>query len=214
MCAQEADRPLAAGPDGLPRCWWSVGSPEYVAYHDQEWGRPQLSDAAIFEHLSLESFQAGLSWAVVLRKRAAFREAFAGFRPAVVAAFGPQDRERLLQDEGIVRNGRKIEAVIHNAGCALEVISEFGSLAAFFWGFRPKTWPAPHSRADLPAISPASQELAGELHRRGFQVLGPTTVHAHLQATGLVNDHMAGCCVREAVEAEQAATASRFARRP
>ena len=203
---------LAAGPDGLLRCWWSAGSQEYIDYHDREWGRPQLSDEAIFEHLSLESFQAGLSWAVVLRKRSAFRAAFNGFRPAVVAAYGPADRDRLLRDEGIVRNVRKIEAVVHNAACALDISSEFGSLAAFFWSFRPQSWAAPRRRTDIPAISVASQELAGELRRRGFKFLGPTTVHAHLQATGVIDDHVAGCCVREAVEAEQAQAAAYLAR--
>jgi DNA-3-methyladenine glycosylase I len=201
---------LAKGTDGRPRCWWSVGGADYVSYHDHEWGRPQLSDAGIFEHLALESFQSGLSWAVVLRKRPAFRAAFGGWDPLEVAAFGPADVERLLRDAGIVRNRRKIEAVIHNAARAAELIETEGSLAAFFWRFRPEMWPAPRSRADVLPFSPASESLAKELRRHGFRFLGRTTVHAHMQSTGLVNDHIEGCCVRESAEREQAETVRRL----
>ena len=164
-------------------------------------------DAGIFEHLALESFQSGLSWAVVLRKRAAFRAAFRGWDPAAVAGFGPADIERLLGDEGIVRNRRKIEAVIHNAARAAEMIQTEGSLAAFFWRFRPKGWPAPRARTDVLPSAPASVALASELRRRGFRFLGPTTVHAHMQSTGLLNDHVEGCWVRGAVEREQSEAA-------
>jgi len=194
---------LAEGPDGRLRCSWSVGSDEYVSYHDLEWGRPQLADAGIFEHLALESFQSGLSWAVVLRKRAAFRRAFHDWVPCDVAAFGPEDVDRLLLDPGIVRNRRKIEAVIHNAGRAVELIEEQGSLAAFLWRFRPRAWAAPRSASDVLPYAPPSEALAAELRRRGFRFLGPTTVHAHMQATGILNDHVVGCCVRDAVEREQ-----------
>jgi DNA-3-methyladenine glycosylase I len=201
---------LATGPDGRLRCWWSVGSDEYISYHDLEWGRPQLADAGIFEHLALESFQSGLSWAVVLRKRAAFRSAFRDWAPSEVAALGPDDVDRLLLDPGIVRNRRKIEAVIHNAARAVEVIAQEGSLAKLFWRFRPAEWPAPSSMPDIVPYAAPSEALAAELRRRGFRFLGPTTVHAHMQATGLVNDHVAGCCVREAVELEQAEVARRL----
>jgi DNA-3-methyladenine glycosylase I len=201
---------LAKGPDGRLRCRWAVGSDDYVSYHDLEWGRPQLADAGIFEHLALESFQSGLSWAVVLRKRPAFRRAFHDWIPARVAAFGPEDTDRLLLDAGIVRNRRKIEAVIHNAARSVEVIEQEGSLAALFWRFRPAEWPAPRSMQDIVPYAAPSEALATELRRRGFRFLGPTTVHAHMQATGLVNDHVVGCCVRDAVELEQAAAARRL----
>ena len=201
---------LVSGSDGRLRCWWSVGNGDYISYHDDEWGRPQLADAGIFEHLALESFQSGLSWAVVLRKRAAFRAAFRGWDPSAVAGFGPADIDRLLGDKGIVRNRRKIEAVIHNAARAAELIAAEGSLAAFFWRFRPSGWPAPRARTDLLSYAPASESLAYELRRRGFRFLGPTTVHAHMQATGLLNDHIDGCWVREAVEREQSEAARRL----
>ena len=201
---------LAEGPDGRLRCSWSVGSDDYVSYHDLEWGRPQLADAGIFEHLALESFQSGLSWAVVLRKRAAFRRAFHDWVPSDVAAFGPEDVDRLLLDPGIVRNRRKIEAVIHNAGRAVELIEEQGSLAAFLWRFRPRAWAAPRSASDVLPYAPPSEALAAELRRRGFRFLGPTTVHAHMQATGILNDHVVGCCVYEAVEQEQIEAARRL----
>jgi DNA-3-methyladenine glycosylase I len=195
---------LAAGPDGRPRCFWAVGgAPEYVAYHDDEWGRPVLEDDLLYERLTLEAFQSGLSWLTILRKRPAFREAFAGFSIPAVAAFGEADVARLMGDAGIVRNRLKIEAAIANAGAALQVIAEHGSLAAFFWRFRPQDHPAPRSRADFVAASPESAALAKELKRRGFRFVGPTTAYALMQAAGLVNDHVAGCCVRDAVERQQ-----------
>ncbi len=202
---------LADGRDGRPRCWWSLGTPEYVRYHDEEWGRPVLADRAIFEHLCLETFQSGLSWLTVLRKRAAFRRAFAEFEPATVAGFGEMDVERLLADAGIVRNRRKIEAVIANAGAALELIADCGSLAAFFWSRLPAAdpRPAPRRQADIPSSTVVSRALADELKRRGFRFLGPTTVYAHLQACGMVNDHVEGCWVREDVELAQRAARGR-----
>jgi len=203
---------LAPGPDGLPRCFWSVGgAPEYVLYHDGEWGRPVLTDDGLFERLTLEAFQSGLSWLTIMRKRAAFREAFAGFGIAAVASFGDADRERLLADTGIVRNRSKVEAAIANARAALPVIEEHGSLAAFFWRFRPQAHEAPRSRADFIAASPESAALAKELKRRGFRFVGPTTAYSLMQAAGMVNDHVLGCCARGAVEAEQLAAATRFA---
>ncbi len=196
---------LRPGADGRPRCFWAVGPPEYAAYHDEEWGRPVLDDALLFEHLSLEAFQAGLSWLTILRKRAAFRAAFAGFDPAAVAAYGPGDVARLLDDAGIVRNRRKIEATIVNAGRTFELVEREGSMAAFFWSFRPARHAAPRSAADFVATSPEATALAKELKRRGFRFVGPTTVYALMQATGIVDDHVAGCYVRAAVERERAA---------
>jgi DNA-3-methyladenine glycosylase I len=203
---------LTVGADGRPRCFWAVGgAPEYVAYHDDEWGRPVLEDDRLFERLTLEAFQSGLSWLTILRKRAAFRAAFAGFDIAAVTAFGEADKARLLADAGIVRNRLKIEAAIANARAALPVIEEHGSLAAFFWRFRPEAHEAPRSRAGFVAASPESAALTKELKRRGFRFVGPTTVYALMQATGIVNDHVDGCAVFAEVEREQQATASRFA---
>jgi DNA-3-methyladenine glycosylase I len=203
---------LAGGPDGLPRCFWAVGgAPEYVAYHDEEWGRPVVTDDGLFERLTLEAFQSGLSWLTIMRKRPAFREAFAGFRAAAVAAFDDADRERLLTDAGIVRNRSKVDAAIANARAALPVIDEHGSLAAFFWRFRPKSHEAPRSRADFVAASPESAALAKELKRRGFRFVGPTTAYSLMQAAGILNDHVLGCCVRDEVEAGQLTAAARFA---
>ncbi len=200
---------LAAGPDGRPRCFWAIGAPEYLDYHDREWGRPVLSDDGFFERLCLEAFQSGLSWLTILRKRAAFRTAFADFHVADVAAFGPADVERLMSDAGIVRNRRKIEAAVHNAGRCLATIEECGSLAALLWRFRPAAAPAPiRSRTDWPAVTPESTALAAELRRRGFRFVGPTTAYATMQAAGLVNDHAAGCLVAGEVEHEQRAAAA------
>jgi DNA-3-methyladenine glycosylase I len=203
---------LAAGPDRRPRCFWAVGAaPEYLAYHDEEWGRPVLTDDGLFERLVLEAFQSGLSWLTILRKRPAFRAAFADFRIAQVAAFGDADRERLLADAGIVRNRLKVEAAIANARAALPVIEEHGSLAAFFWRFRPERHAPPATRADWVGESPESTALAKELKRRGFRFVGPTTAYALMQAAGIVNDHAAGCWVRGEVEDEQVDAAARFA---
>jgi len=203
---------LAAGPDGRPRCFWAVGgAPEYVAYHDDEWGRPVVSDDGLFERLTLEAFQSGLSWLTILRKRPAFRAAFAEFDVAAVAAFGDADRERLLADAGIVRNRLKIDAAMANARAALPVIEEHGSLAAFFWRFRPEAHEAPRSRADYVSASPESAALARELKQRGFRFVGPTTAYSLMQAAGILNDHAAGCSVRGAVEQERLAAAARLA---
>lgn len=203
---------LAAGPDGRPRCFWAVGgAPEYVAYHDEEWGRPVLTDDGLFERLTLEAFQSGLSWLMILRKRAAFRAAFADFHIAAVAAFGDADRDRLLADAGIVRNRLKVDAAVANARVAVAVIEEHGSLAAFFWRFRPETHEAPCSRAAFVAASPESVAMATELKRRGFRFVGPTTAYALMQAAGIVNDHAGGCCVRNEVEQEQWDAAARLA---
>ncbi len=203
---------LAVGPDGRLRCFWAVGgADDYITYHDDEWGRPVLSDAGVFERLTLEAFQSGLSWLTILRKRPAFRAAFAGFDVTAVAAFGDADRARLLADTGIVRNRLKIDAAIANAGAALPVIEEHGSLAKFFWGFRPEAHKTPRERSDWVAQSPESKAMAKELKRRGFRFVGPTTAYSLMQAAGIVNDHAAGCCVHDAVEAAQLEAAARFA---
>jgi DNA-3-methyladenine glycosylase I len=202
---------LAPGPDGRPRCAWAVGgAPEYVGYHDEEWGRPALDDDQLFERIVLEAFQSGLSWLTILRKRETFRAAFAGFHIPAVAAFGPADIERLLADAGIVRNRLKIEAAIANAGRAADLIATEGSLAAFFWSFRPAGRAAPRSFAEIPAKTPESAALARELKQRGFRFVGPTTAYATMQAAGIVNDHVDGCAVCAEVEAEQQSAAARY----
>ena len=183
-----------AGPDGLLRCPWALSSPDYCAYHDQEWGRPVRSDAGIFERLSLEAFQSGLSWLTILRKRENFRAAFGGFVPEAVAGFGPADEARLLADPGIVRNRAKISAVIRNARAALAVP---GGLGALVWRYAGEPAPAPVTLADVPAWTPASQGCARELRGLGFSFVGPVTVYATLQACGVVDDHLSECFCRE-----------------
>ena len=202
---------LAAGDDGRRRCWWALSAPEYVGYHDDEWGRPVTSDDGLFERLTLEAFQSGLSWLTILRKRDAFRSAFAGFDIARVAEFGQADVERLLADASIVRNRAKIEAAIANARAARQAVEKEGSLAALLWRFAPPRRRAPRRRDDLPATTSESAALARELRRRGFRFVGPTTAYATMQACGLVNDHVSGCLVRAEVEAERAAALSAWA---
>ena len=179
-------------PEGVarPRCAGAGSAPEYVAYHDDEWGRPLHGEVALFERLSLEGFQSGLSWLVILRKRAAFRTAFAGFDPAAVAAFGPDDVARLLADAGIVRNRAKIEATVHNAGRVLTLDRPLDEL---LWSFAPAAHRRPATLADVPATSPESVAMAKELKRWGLRFVGPVTCYALMQAAGLVDDHVAGC---------------------
>jgi DNA-3-methyladenine glycosylase I len=184
---------LLPGPDGRPRCWWGVSAPEYVAYHDEEWGRPVRNDRALYEKLCLEAFQSGLSWLTILRKREAFRAAFAGFEPEVVAAFGDDDVARLMADAGIVRNRAKIEAAIVNARA---VVTLDEPLTELLWSFAPEDRAAPRSVAEVPATTPESAAMAKELKRRGFRFVGPTTAYALMQACGLVNDHIEGCAAR------------------
>ena len=186
-------QPLVPGPDGRPRCGWASSDPDYVAYHDEEWGRPVRDDRALYEKLCLEAFQSGLSWLTILRKRPAFRAAFAGFEPERVAAFGDADVARLMADAGIVRNRAKIEAAIHNARA---VIALDTPLSELLWSFAPDPRPAPETFADVPAVTPESTAMAAELKRRGFRFVGPTTAYALMQACGLVNDHLAGCAFR------------------
>jgi DNA-3-methyladenine glycosylase I len=188
-----------AGPDGRLRCAWAGSSPEYVRYHDEEWGRPVSGEAALFERLSLEAFQSGLSWITILRKRPAFREAFAGFDPAAVAAFTEEDIERLMSDAGIVRNRAKILATIANA----RVITAFApglSLGGLLEQHRPPRRPAPADFGEVPAVTPESTALAKTLRAHGFRFVGPTTAYAMMQATGYVNDHLADCWARADVE--------------
>ena len=180
---------LALGPDGRSRCWWGVSTPEYVDYHDREWGRPEHDARALYEKLCLEAFQSGLSWITILRKRENFRAAFAGFDPAVVAGYGEQDVERLMADAGIVRNRAKILATITNARAALDV-----DLSELMWSFAPEPRPRPRSRADVPPVTPESKALSKALKRHGFVFVGPTTAYAAMQACGLVDDHIEGCC--------------------
>ena len=186
------------GEDGLARCSWAESAPEYRAYHDTEWGFPVAEDRRLFEKLSLEGFQAGLSWLTILRKREAFRRAFAGFDPQRVARFDEGDVERLLADAAIVRHRGKIEAVINNARRAGELVAEQGSLARFVWGFEPGRRDEDPGPEALPASTAESRALARELKRRGWRFVGPTTVYAFMQAMGLVNDHLEGCHVRVA----------------
>ncbi len=181
------------GADGLARCPWGLGTPDYVAYHDTEWGRPVRGDRALFERVSLEAFQSGLSWITILRKREAFRAAFRGFDPGVVAGFGDDDVERLMADAGIVRNRAKVLATVANARATLALD---GGLDALLWSFAPGPGPVPSSTADVPAVTPESTAMARELKRRGFRFVGPTTAYALMQATGMVNDHLAGCAFR------------------
>jgi DNA-3-methyladenine glycosylase I len=190
------------GPDGLPRCPWATASPEYLLYHDEEWAAPVRDDVGIFERLSLEAFQSGLSWLTILRKRENFRSAFAGFDPAAVARFGPRDEERLLADAGIVRNRAKVSAVIQNARATLAVP---GGLADLIWRYAGASAPAPVTTADVPAKTPASVACARELKGLGFAFAGPVTVYATFQACGVVDDHLAGCFRR----GTHAASASR-----
>jgi DNA-3-methyladenine glycosylase I len=184
------------GPDGLLRCPWALSAPDYLRYHDEEWGRPVRDDEGLFERLTLEAFQSGLSWLVILRKREAFRRAFAAFGIETVASFGDGDVERLLADAGIVRNRAKIEATLVNARAAARLRARGESLAELIWSFAPPPRDPPRTFADVPATTTESAALARELKRRGFRFVGPTTAYALMQACGLVDDHLAGCCVR------------------
>lgn len=191
------------GPDGFLRCPWAVSAPEFPAYHDTEWGFPVVDDRRLFEKVSLEGFQSGLSWRTILVKRPAFRAAFADFSMEAVAGYDESDVARLLADAGIVRHRGKIEAVVNNAGRALDLIAERGSLAAYFWSFEP-----PLSELGEPqtlTTSPAAVAMSKDLKKRGWRFVGPTTAFAFMQAMGLVNDHVEGCVTREEVGKARAA---------
>ena len=195
------------GDDGLKRCGWCTSAPEYVAYHDDEWGRPVVADVRLFEKICLEGFQSGLSWLTILRKREGFRRAFAGFVPEAVAALGPADVDRLLGDTGIVRHRGKVEATIANAQATLVAQERHGSLAALVWSFEPRRRgrPVPKRLGDLPATIPESVALSKALKTLGFRFVGPTTAYAAMQSLGLVNDHLGGCHVRAACEDDRRA---------
>jgi DNA-3-methyladenine glycosylase I len=190
---------IEVGDDGIPRCRWGASSPDYVVYHDTEWGFPVDDDHRLFEKLCLEGFQSGLSWLTILRKRPAFREVFAGFDYEIVAGFGPGDVERLLDDARIVRHRGKIESTVNNARRAVEIAGEFGSVGRFVWRYEP------HDAAAEPrSTSHESEAMAKELKRRGFTFVGPTTGYAFMQAMGLVNDHVEGCDAGREVEEARA----------
>jgi DNA-3-methyladenine glycosylase I len=193
---------LARAEDGRRRCWWGASTPDYVGYHDEEWGRPVTDDRGIYERLVLEGFQSGLSWLTILRKREAFRAAFVNFEIDAVARFGKRDVRRLLGDAGIVRHRGKIEAAIANAQAAAELDVP---LAQLVWSHAPGgRRRAPRALGDVPPTTPESTALSKELKRSGFRFVGPTTAYALMQACGLVNDHLAGCRVRADVERERA----------
>ena len=204
---------LARGEDGRVRCFWSGSDPLYQRYHDREWGRPVKDDTRLFEKLSLEGFQSGLSWITILRKRENFRAAFSGFDLETVAGFKAREVNRLLKDAGIVRHRGKIESVINNARRALELREEFGSLARFYWSHEPGPDQRPQTLdwATLKTMgqTEASKRLSKDLKKRGFSFVGPTTAYAFMQAMGLVNDHLDGCEFRAEVE-----SARRRFRRP
>ncbi|MFH8495377.1 DNA-3-methyladenine glycosylase I [Streptomyces coeruleorubidus] len=191
-----SDGAALAGPDGALRCPWALSAPEYVAYHDEEWGRPVHGDDALFERLSLEAFQSGLSWITILRRRPGFRAAFADFKIASVAAFTDEDRERLLADAGIIRNRAKIDATLANA----RVLAEWapGELDELIWSHAPEpgTRPVPEALSDVPAVTPESTALSKALKKRGLRFVGPTTAYALMQACGLVDDHLQACAAR------------------
>ncbi|MBM3537190.1 MAG: DNA-3-methyladenine glycosylase I [Alphaproteobacteria bacterium] len=189
------------GPDGRPRCRWHAAAPDFLVYHDSEWGFPVGDERRLFEKLSLEGFQSGLSWRTILAKRENFRAAFHDFDIERVARFGARDVARLLKSEGIIRHRGKIEAVINNAQRAREMIAREGSLAAFLWRYEPEALPRPQTVS----TSAESVALSKELKKRGWRFVGPTTVYAFMQAMGLVNDHATGCIVRAKVEAARRA---------
>jgi DNA-3-methyladenine glycosylase I len=199
---------IITGPDGVDRCFWHGNLPDYIHYHDHEWGRPVADDRRLFEKICLEGFQSGLSWLTILRKRENFREAFAGFDFERVAAFTEADVERLLGNAGIVRHRGKIVSTINNARRARELVDEAGSLAAWFWKFEPAPEERPaivdvaHLRAN--PTTAVSTRISKELKKRGWSFVGPTTVYAFMQAMGMVNDHIEGCACRTGVEAARA----------
>lgn len=195
---------LIRGDDGLDRCFWHGGLEDYRRYHDEEWGRPVTDDVRLFEKICLEGFQSGLSWLTILRKRENFRTAFAGFDFHEVARFGDEDIARCLADAGIIRHRGKIVSTINNARRAVDLKTEFGSLARYFWAFEPDISERP-ARMDYATLranptSPTSIRLSKDLKKRGWTFVGPTTVYAFMQAMGMVNDHIEGCCCRDRTE--------------
>jgi DNA-3-methyladenine glycosylase I len=183
---------LVIGADGRARCFWGGSTSDYLIYHDFEWGKPLHGDDALFERLTLEAFQSGLSWITILRKRPAFRAAFDDFSIAKVATYGEADAARLMADAGIVRNRMKVDAALNNAKVALDLPD---GLSALLWSFAPPARPRPAARDGVPAVTAESKALAKDLKKRGFKFVGPTTAYALMQATGMVDDHLAGCWV-------------------
>ena len=186
---------VVVGSDGRARCSWGASAPEYLPYHDTEWGVPVRTDDGLYERMSLEAFQSGLSWLTILRKREAFRAAFAGFVIERVAGFGAGDIDRLMADTGIVRNRAKVEATIGNARAVAELSDDGVDLGELLWSFAPASRPRPADLSHVPAVTPESTAMAKELKRRGFRFVGPTTAYALMQATGMVDDHTADCWV-------------------
>lgn len=195
---------LIQGDDGLIRCWWHGNHDDYITYHDTEWGFPVRDDIRLFEKICLEGFQSGLSWLTILRKRENFRAVFAGFDFHKVAQFTDKDVERLLQDKGIIRHRGKIESSINNAKRAIELVEEQGSLANYFWSFKPPESERPnrldYAHLSQLATTPTSTALSKDLKKRGWRFVGPTTAYAFMQAMGLVNDHLEGCHCRLKIE--------------
>jgi DNA-3-methyladenine glycosylase I len=191
----EGEWGVEAGPDGRPRCWWCLGTEDLLPYHDDEWGRPLHDDRDLFERLTLEAFQSGLSWLTILRKRENFRRAFDGFDVERVAEYGDADFARLMDDAGIVRNRKKIEAAITNAQAIRALQAGGETLDELLWSFAPdaESRPVPKTGHDLASSTEESKAMAKELKRRGFVFVGPTTAYATMEAAGLVNDHLAGC---------------------
>jgi DNA-3-methyladenine glycosylase I len=201
---------VVTGADDRDRCWWGTSTPDYITYHDKEWGFGVTDDHRLFEKLCLEGFQSGLSWLTILRKRDNFRAAFAGFDPYLVAEFDEHDVDRLLQDAGIIRHAGKIRSTINNAARAVELIDEFGSIAAYMW---------PHATfgdppTEIPSLTATSTSISKDLKRRGWSFVGPTTVYAFMQAMGMVNDHIAGCWVRDKAERQRRQIARDYRKAP
>lgn len=196
---------LHTAEDGITRCWWSTDRPDYIRYHDEEWGHPVDDDFRLFEKICLEGFQSGLSWLTILRKRENFRKAFSDFNFNQIAKFDDdKDVERLLEDKGIVRHRGKIEAAINNSRQALHIVDEFGSLSAYIWGWEPDSREPHVGKGDyphpIPSITKTSKALSKDLKRRGWKFFGPTTAYAFMQVIGMVNDHIEGCSCRDRIE--------------
>ena len=196
---------LIQGKDDVQRCWWCGEDDLYVRYHDTEWGHAVTDDVRLFEKICLEGFQAGLSWITILRKRENFRLAFDGFDFDTIKNYTEKDVQRLLNNEGIIRHRGKIEATINNAQRAVEICDEFGSLAAYFWGWEPQAQIILNDKSDVPAVTDISKALSKDLKKRGWKFVGPTTCYAFMQAMGLVNDHIQGCAHFDVVEAKRKA---------
>jgi len=197
----DSEEDLFVDSNGHRCCWWCAGDDTYQTYHDQEWGVPVRDDRQLFEKICLEGFQAGLSWLTILKRRDRFRQVFHHFHADRVARMRPQQIERLLQDPGIIRHRGKIEAVIHNASRAKELQKEYGSLAEFFWSYQPLTPKPVQHRRDVQANTAESRQMSGELKKRGWKFVGPTTCYAFMQSMGIVNDHLVGCHRYRPVEA-------------